>query len=102
MSPAEPTHTPGPWRLGQSGLNIHAGSPDPEGGLPHGRIIASTSPGRSLPVRVANARLIAACPDLLECLMAYVEIEPRIVELATSSLRERAQAAIASARGGET
>lgn len=47
----------------------------------------------------ANAKLIAAAPDLLECLLAYVELEEQSAPYSSSPMRERARAVIAKATG---
>lgn len=46
------------------------------------------------------SRLSAASPDLLSCLVAYVEIEEQAAPASSSPLRERARAAIAKAKDG--
>ncbi len=57
-------HTPGPWSIGPSGKMIISG---PRTDFAHGQVIASISagPGKNT---VANARLIAAAPDMLALL----------------------------------
>lgn len=66
------THTPGPWRIvcGVSGLarGIDAGTPQNHpGGIQH--VVRFNGLGfPSSPEGQANARLIAAAPDLLEAL----------------------------------
>lgn len=113
IDPMTTKHTPGPWRLVETdeGHEIHFGS----------RI---TSPGRfraqHRPVEyehslfpdesqyyaeaVANARLIAAAPDLLEALEALVAEQngPPLLGRHEASWREamaKAEAAIAKAKG---
>ena len=58
--------TPGPWRIG---------TPPPNGeqtiGTTQGLMVAVATTGASVPTK-ANARLIAAAPDLLEALQALV------------------------------
>lgn len=56
---SEAGHTPGPWRDGQAG-NLRVYGPDGMG--EHSGLIAEVFKSR------ANARLIAAAPDLLEAL----------------------------------
>jgi hypothetical protein len=85
------THTPGPWRKGLCGDIV----------TEDGRIIAQIFWPRS--AAHANARLVAAAPDLLEAL------EKTLFPLKTAALRGshgaenafiRAEKAIAKARGG--
>jgi hypothetical protein len=59
---SEAKHTPGPWRVGKGGPN---GCPTV--GTEKGLMVAMVSHGNSHPTQ-ANARLIAAAPDLLEAL----------------------------------
>lgn len=60
-------HTPGPWHLSPTGKYVRYGTP------PHGPNIADTDVfGGPLAEGVANARLIAAAPDLLESLELLV------------------------------
>ena len=73
------THTPGPWHFDKSGnittINENAARPlfAPR---TFGKFIASVHmDGGSLPVE-ANARLIAAAPDLLAALEALVDATP--------------------------
>lgn len=58
-------HTPGPWAYHNTPtpfLNVNAG------GLPICQIYTSTAHGQSMGEQFANARLIAAAPELLEAL----------------------------------
>lgn len=94
-------HTPGPWRIAPpgvytSGVNIDA----PTG------YVALVGGGISDPV-IADARLIASAPDLLEALEAFVA-SFNAFEITNSSssdldhigrLHVIARAAIANARG---
>lgn len=57
-------HTPGPWRIGQDKALIVAG--------PHGLHIARAAQV-GMPNCEANARLIAAAPDLLAALRMLLE-----------------------------
>lgn len=74
-------HTPGPWEAsppleGRCQWNITAGGPyDPSKGARR-RIgfVGNTAAPRILPDLEANARLIAAAPDLLEALEQAVKI----------------------------
>lgn len=74
-------HTPGPWSVNID-PNHHAGDPTivwgPEG-PGHGAVAYTFPSGLLLPDGqrqevVANARLIASCPDLLEALHNLLEI----------------------------
>ena len=56
------THTPGPWTISPTGLAVYAGP----------AVIEFTGCD-SYEQRHANARLIAAAPDLLEALRLIVE-----------------------------
>lgn len=54
-------HTPGPWRIGDAGWSVFE---PPTGGTP--KLVASVT-------NKANARLIAAAPELLAALKEYVD-----------------------------
>ncbi len=109
-------HTPGPWTVLRSYSVGH-----PAGGLvadvyaPTGeRIDRPTVDGQSAyhEARTANARLIAAAPDLLRALMAIVENADKgfsvttwtgldgIADAGTVANVDAARAAIARATGG--
>lgn len=62
------THTPGPWILGTYDHAVH-NITGPKGEMP---FIATIPSGRDN--REANARLIAAAPDLLAALQAMMTI----------------------------
>ncbi len=93
-------HTPGPWA--NSGADVKSGNPDEwiyggqyrariakvQFGLNYGQDIAAET--------AANARLIAAAPDLLE---ALVEMERAFGAECSGGPAVRARAAIAKARG---
>lgn len=88
-------HTPGPWRIERQ-------NPSPTTGE---WMIAGSAPGYLAEIRdcgsgdpSANARLIAAAPDLLEALEA-IRRYPKIREYVGSELADKADAAIAKARG---
>ena len=94
-------HTPGPW--------AHHNTPTPfiyvnAGGLPICQIYTSTAHGQSMGEQFANARLIAAAPELLEALQKMLP-ELRglsiVSDTAAEMLRE-AEAAIAKATGEQT
>lgn len=57
--------TPGPWRVSDSGISILCGIPDPDAGFPNGVPLAHVCNFGSFENRCADARLIAAAPDLL-------------------------------------
>ena len=66
-------HTPGPW--------AYHNTPTPfiyvnAGGLPICQIYTSTAHGQSMGEQFANARLIAAAPELLEALQAVLRSFP--------------------------
>lgn len=78
----ESKHTPGPWRVSKTGRSVLAGSV---------KINQSSGPGgQSVSCQIrfeemlrANARLIAAAPEMLECLRdimssGIVKHDPRI------------------------
>jgi hypothetical protein len=95
-------HTPGPWIVHTSGSYIEVGQPWPSDGRekpPHpiGVCVARMT-GHS-PVAHADARLMAAAPELLEILLAYVELEESAAPYSSSPMRERARAIIAKAKG---
>ncbi len=48
---------------------------------------------------LANARLISKAPELLACLLAYVELEESSAPTSSSPMRERARAIIAEVKG---
>lgn len=94
------THTPGPWRVHQVQLIgttdaeniVHSVEASPMG---QPAIVAPEIWGSSNAMRLANARLIAAGPELLQALKEVVAIaDRRTVEF------DRARAAIAKAEGG--
>lgn len=78
-------HTPGPWRIGDAGFTVF-GPPKP-----------SALPETIAPVKNrANARLIAAAPDLLAALEALAALPNKH---RPEEMWEAARAAIAKARG---
>lgn len=79
-------HTPGPWSVGGPTEYINQVAIDPAIGVVYGA-------GHE---RAANARLIAAAPDLLKALRACVEAEQPMQQAAATEL---ARAAIDKAEG---
>lgn len=80
----ETKHTPGPW--------AHHNTPTPfiyvnAGGLPICQIYTSTAHGQSIGEQFANARLIAAAPELLEAAIELKDVCNR-----PSAARTRAEA----------
>lgn len=57
-------HTPGPWKLGPNSIDVRDGHEDNIVTLPYHEHIASET-------QEANARLIAAAPELLEMTCAF-------------------------------
>ena len=85
-------HTPGPWLAGQT---ITAADPDRAPGSYERITIASRVNN------MANARLIAAAPELLAALIGLLEqADLGEVDAETAPLVEAARAAIAKATGG--
>lgn len=92
------THTPGPWRVAPS--VAFRGSLDIDGPVGHGHV-ASTY---CLPTdeECANARLIAAAPDLLAALVRlreWVRHPGRDDSPENEAVIDQAEAAIARAKG---
>ena len=92
----EPTHTPGPWRIGDAGNTIFGpknGNPSPERvATIHGGKIDQSACDRLLTMQ-ANARLIAAAPELLEALKRvrhafYVDGSSKALRLAFENTKE--------------
>ena len=81
-------HTPGPWFIGAS-LGIHTNN-----GMPY---IANVPTGRGDKQREANARLIAAAPDLL-AVAEMISNGPHDAE-AIADMLPLVCAAIAKAKG---
>lgn len=95
------SHTPGPWRHDAQNHQIRTGVPE-ESRRFTGELIASVSP--LCPEMIANARLIAAAPELLEALKDAQEVlvDPRRRNTiyANDPLWARMAEAIAKATGG--
>ena len=92
----ETKHTPGPWAYHNTPTPfIHVAA----GGLPICQIYTSTAHGQSMGEQFANARLIAAAPDLLEALQMLLEFPN--TGPATSAAREAITKATGAARATE-
>lgn len=92
-------HTPGNWEaVHRSGSNVQIESRD----YPAGRLATVYGNATNDHERDANARLIAAAPDLLAALemLLFLNIEIRVLDAAVGhEALSRARAAIAKARG---
>ena len=88
-------HTPGPWRVNMDCEDAFLGKISVEAGNSY--YIAQVDEGRS---QLANARLIAAAPELLEALELLVDNPYREGTESDERLRRIARAAIANATGG--
>ncbi len=89
------SHTPGPWQVNGSTIEQdHAAFPETN-------VVASVYDGRDAPIDGtpdANARLIAAAPDLLEALRIMVELfGETTVDQSEAAVLGAARAAIAKA-----
>ena len=83
-------HTPGPWRICTCDLGYQPlGHRDAEK-----RIVIRASPSVQ-----ANARLIAAAPELLAACIDALEVEENMAQCPDSELAKRLRAAIAKAKG---
>lgn len=99
-------HTPGPWTTqevsnGDIHINHYSGS-ELEGNRASGNI--GVVDGKRGEMNRANARLIAAAPELLEVALALVGAPPKyevggVATLSTLEVVEMARAAIAKAEG---
>ena len=106
-------HTPGPWKLNvdeDTGMNDSGCILDSVGHVIVTDIYGTFKNGRTTGEAEANARLIAAAPDLLAALefnwnvMRQLRAEAKRLGLHKPSLQEaedKAADAIAKARGGE-
>lgn len=105
--PDEPGHTPGPWRWNKNDTCIW---PTSGRRAPVADVFTATDPATELSEpsdsfsaeETANARLIAAAPDLLEALKAIrlAFLSPGYAKNATDlQLADQARAAIAKATG---
>jgi hypothetical protein len=83
-------HTPGPWRIGDAGFTVF-GPPKP------GALAETIAPVKSR----ANARLIAAAPEMLAALEALLDCEPALLSAKERKAYAIARAAIAKATGAQ-
>src|SRR5690554_1887098 len=113
---SKPTHTPGPWRVGAYGTTVMTGRPNSQANdticslyMPiHSGVGELLLPQDARTEQVeANARLIAAAPDLLAALQKFVAFhdadhengdQSEIQQLYDAAI-ESARAAIAKAGG---
>lgn len=89
------THTPGPWTLHPTALHPavrSVGTPDAGA-----RRICTVGSMNGNPVDKANARLIAAAPELLEALQAIADTDPIDAALDPQRAVRVARAAVAKA-----
>lgn len=106
-------HTPGPWKVTDMdqhpGIETHDESVSIvifgcRKGLDANPYDDSGVRGKTRKQAIANAHLIAASPDLLEALEAYVEAlldgPENLTSRRNDELEEKARAAIAKAKGG--
>lgn len=90
----KPAHTPGPWIANSCGV-VLTEARSPAG---HRATIAECN-SPSAEVDLANARLIAAAPDLLEALRALEILASRWLPYQDQDAINEARAAIAKAEG---
>lgn len=86
-------HTPGPWKVAAASLDVWE-----DGGY---TICEVYPPSANSPEKVANARLIAAAPELLEALEMLMPQYPSrgMCDEYDRAMWENAEAAIAKATG---
>lgn len=84
-------YTPGPWRVGDAGVTVFG----PPNGNPAPKRIADMA---KTPEYKANARLIAAAPELLEALEALLA-DKYLADPINADRMAQARAALANARG---
>ena len=98
-------HTPGPWNIGSSDLPVSRMSIHCKGHKDscHSTVALMVSRGAigiSHDEEFANARLIAAAPDLLEALKGLMALSDHRVDLRDAA--KDARAAIAKATGDQS
>ncbi|WP_454676643.1 hypothetical protein [Achromobacter marplatensis] len=106
-------HTPGPWHAGEpfesfpgAELRFHIsqaeGAPYTQHYSDVANLLAETIPGEKLDIQRANARLIAAAPELLDALEVLLDMDisyqrgPKVQEAESA-----ARLAVAKARGAQ-
>lgn len=98
-------HTPGPWRTGDAGLTVFGPKTDEPAPVTIA-LLPNPSPRVSPDERRANARLIAAAPDLLAALYVALpfvmdaEDDPTFKPGYVAGRIKEIRAAIARAEGG--
>ncbi len=96
-------HTPGPWTIGRIGDGTEHTAPIEGAGTTVGYVEMHSfdDDETTTPEQAANARLIAAAPDLLEALRALLDASPGpdkgYVSTPYFEARQSARAAIAKA-----
>jgi len=91
---SEAKHTPGPWFIEGMDMDIKSPSDHP------GFRLAQVHGGRPWWEREANARLIAAAPELLATLQELIDIEGP--QPGSAAWADKARALIAKATGAAT
>lgn len=96
-------HTPGPWQV--SGVRVKLGNEDCQAVGPDNFTIAFLPIGRrphELAGALADARLLAAAPDMLEALrntLSLLKVFTRETDDVAKTVWDQAEAAIAKATG---
>ena len=98
------THTPGPWKVYHDNGSFGSGGcwgVETDEPSPHGRTIAVMAQGNyeNAPNARANARLIAAAPELLDALKGMLEWARRVKEKNPGQEIVNALNAVARAEG---
>jgi hypothetical protein len=92
-------HTPGPWSLEDRGTKFIVSKPGD--GYITREVCRMDSSTMAAFAQEANARLIAAAPDLLEALQAIasIDVHSALTEAEADAIHAAASAAIAKATG---
>ena len=94
-------HTPGPWRTKREGFSTVYVEARIDGGLiQEVAACGPTEAGRDQ--QEANARLIAAAPELLEALRGIMKLDEDLCSEGSIEALDKARAAIAKATGETT